>query len=51
MGSEMCIRDSLQAYKGRGRRVTASGQKLLDAVSRDLLKSLAASRPELAKYL
>jgi small subunit ribosomal protein S19e len=41
----------LQPYKGRGRRVTASGQKLLDAVSRDLLKSLAASRPELAKYL
>lgn len=41
----------LQPYKGRGRRVTASGQKLLDAVSRDLLKTLAASRPELAKYL
>ena len=41
----------LQPYKGRGRRVTASGQKLLDSVSRDLLKSLAASRPELAKYL
>lgn len=41
----------LQPYKGRGRRVTASGQKLLDAVSRDILKTLAASRPELAKYL
>ena len=41
----------LQPYKGRGRRVTASGQKLLDAMSRDLLKTLAASRPELAKYL
>ncbi len=41
----------LQPYKSRGRRVTASGQKLLDSVSRDLLKSLAANRPELAKYL
>jgi small subunit ribosomal protein S19e len=41
----------LQPYKTRGRRVTAAGQKLLDAVSRDLLKTLAASRPELAKYL
>ncbi len=41
----------LQPYKTRGRRVTASGQKLLDAVSRELLQSLAASRPELAKYL
>jgi len=41
----------LQPYKGRGRRVTASGQKLLDSVSRELLKTLAASRPELAKYL
>jgi small subunit ribosomal protein S19e len=41
----------LQPYKGRGRRVTASGQKLLDTVSRDLLKALVASRPELAKYL
>jgi len=41
----------LQPYKGQGRRVTASGQKLLDTVSRDLLKSLAASRPELTKYL
>ena len=41
----------LQPYKGRGRRVSASGQKLLDAVSRDLLKGLAGQRPELAKYL
>jgi small subunit ribosomal protein S19e len=41
----------LQPYKGRGRRVTASGQKLLDTVSRDLLQTLSASRPELAKYL
>jgi len=41
----------LQPYKTQGRRVTASGQKLLDAVSRDLLKELAGRRPELAKYL
>jgi small subunit ribosomal protein S19e len=41
----------LQPYKGRGRRVTAAGQKLLDGVSRELLTSLASSRPELAKYL
>ncbi len=41
----------LQPYQGRGRRVTAAGQKLLDGVSRDLLRSMAASRPELAKYL
>ncbi|HTT17004.1 MAG TPA: 30S ribosomal protein S19e [Thermoplasmata archaeon] len=41
----------LQPFKGRGRRVTANGQKLLDAVSRDVLRALAAARPELAKYL
>jgi small subunit ribosomal protein S19e len=41
----------LQPYKGRGRRVTPNGLKLLDAVSRDILKGLAANRPELAKYL
>jgi small subunit ribosomal protein S19e len=41
----------LQPYKGRGRRVSASGQKLLDAVSRELLKTLSGQRPELAKYL
>jgi len=41
----------LQPYKTRGRRVTAAGQKLLDTVSRDLLKELSTRRPELAKYL
>jgi len=41
----------LQPYKTQGRRITASGQKLLDTVSRDLLKELATKRPELAKYL
>jgi small subunit ribosomal protein S19e len=41
----------LQPYKTRGRRVTGEGAKLLDAVSRDVLKSLASERPELAKYL
>ena len=41
----------LQPFKARGRRVTASGQKLLDTVSRDLLKEIASRRPELAKYL
>jgi len=41
----------LKPYEGRGRRVTPSGQKLLDEVSREILKGLAASRPELAKYL
>jgi small subunit ribosomal protein S19e len=41
----------VQPYKKQGRRLTAAGQKLLDSVSRELLKSLAAGRPELAKYL
>ncbi len=41
----------VQPYRTKGRRVTASGQKLLDGVSRDLLKALATDRPELAKYL
>jgi len=41
----------VQPYKTRGRRVSPEGQKLLDAISRDLLKGLAESRPELAKYL
>ncbi len=41
----------LQPYKTQGRRVSAEGARLLDAVSRDVLKSLAAERPELAKYL
>ncbi len=41
----------LKPFKTEGRRVTPSGQKLLDTVSRDLLRELAAQRPELAKYL
>ncbi len=41
----------LKPYEGRGRRVTPAGQKLLDGVSREILTALAASRPELAKYL
>ncbi len=41
----------LQPYKTKGRRVSPEGAKLLDSVSRDVLKSLAADRPELAKYL
>ena len=41
----------LQPYKTLGRRVTASGQKLVDTVSRDLLRGLAAERPALAKYI
>jgi small subunit ribosomal protein S19e len=41
----------VQPYKTRGRRVSAAGQKLLDTVSRDLLRELAKTRPELAKYL
>ncbi len=41
----------LQPYKNGGRRVSPQGQKLLDTVSRDLLRSLAQSRPALAKYL
>jgi len=41
----------LQPYKTKGRRVSPEGAKLLDTVSRDVLKALAADRPELAKYL
>ncbi len=41
----------VQPYKTRGRRVSPEGQKLLDALSRDVLKGLAEGRPELAKYL
>lgn len=41
----------LQPYKTKGRRVSPEGAKLLDTVSRDVLKTLAIERPELAKYL
>ena len=41
----------IQTYKNHGRRLSPAGQKLLDTTSRDVLKHLAESRPELAKYL
>jgi len=41
----------VQPYKTRGRRLSPAGEKLLSAVSTDVLKKLAATRPELAKYL
>lgn len=41
----------VQPYKTRGRRVSPAGAKLLDTVSRDLLRALAAEHPALAKYL
>jgi small subunit ribosomal protein S19e len=41
----------VQPYKTRGRRVSPAGEKLLTTVSTDVLKKLAATRPELAKYL
>lgn len=41
----------LQPNKNGGRKVSPQGQKLLDSVSRDILRSLAESRPALAKYL
>ncbi len=41
----------LQRYKNQGRRLSPEGMRLLDTVSRDVLKQLAESRPELQKYL
>ena len=41
----------VQPFKTRGRRVSPEGARLVDAVSKDVLKGLAAERPELAKYL
>ncbi len=41
----------VQAMKKRGRRVSPEGQRLLDGLSREVLKDLAKTRPELAKYL
>lgn len=41
----------VQPYKNQGRRLSPEGQKLLNAVSRDVLQQLAEKRPELAKYL
>jgi small subunit ribosomal protein S19e len=59
-GSRAVVREIVQQlekaglvgpFKTRGRRLTANGQKLLDTVSRDLLRELSTRRPELAKYL
>ncbi len=41
----------VQPMKNRGRRLSPEGVRLLDTVSRDVLKGLAETRPELAKYL
>ncbi|MGI0068324.1 MAG: 30S ribosomal protein S19e, partial [Thermoplasmata archaeon] len=41
----------VRPYKTQGRQVTSDGLKVLDTLSRDTLKSLSESRPELAKYL
>ncbi|MCI4331739.1 MAG: 30S ribosomal protein S19e [Thermoplasmata archaeon] len=41
----------VQPYKNRGRRVSPEGQRLLDTMAREVLKGLAETRPELAKYL
>ena len=41
----------VQAQKNRGRRVSAEGQRLLDTLSREVLKGLSERQPELAKYL
>ncbi|HKS59374.1 MAG TPA: 40S ribosomal protein S19, partial [Thermoplasmata archaeon] len=41
----------VQAFRNRGRRVTAEGQRLLDRIARETLQELASKRPELAKYL
>ena len=41
----------MQPYKTKGRRVSPEGQKLLDGLSREILKAMASERPELAKYL
>jgi small subunit ribosomal protein S19e len=40
----------VQPFKNRGRRLTAEGLRLLDGLSRDVLKSLIERQPELAKY-
>jgi small subunit ribosomal protein S19e len=41
----------VKPYKNLGRRVSPEGQKLLDQVSRQTMKSYAEKHPELAKYL
>jgi small subunit ribosomal protein S19e len=41
----------LQVQKNRGRRLSAEGQRLLSSVTKEVLTSMAQSRPELGKYL
>jgi small subunit ribosomal protein S19e len=41
----------VKPYKNLGRRVSPEGQKLLDRISQQTMKTLATERPELAKYL
>jgi small subunit ribosomal protein S19e len=59
-GSRAILREIVQqlekaglvhAYKNQGRRITPQGLKLLDQISNQTMKTLAAERPELAKYL
>jgi small subunit ribosomal protein S19e len=41
----------IKIERGRGRSISNSGQSLVDNTSHEVLKELAASNPELAKYL
>ncbi|HTT73584.1 MAG TPA: 30S ribosomal protein S19e [Thermoplasmata archaeon] len=41
----------VRPFKTRGRQVSPEGARLVDTVSKDVLKALAVERPELAKYL
>lgn len=41
----------VQRQKNLGRRVSAEGQRLVDLLSRETLRTLANERPELSKYL
>ena len=59
-GSRSILREILQqleksglvkAYKNQGRRISPEGLKLLDKISTEVMKAMAAERPELAKYL
>ncbi len=40
----------LKKIKGKGRSITPSGQKLLDAAARDVLKQVKKQYPSLEKY-
>ncbi len=59
-GSRSIAREAMQQLESmgllaktdkRGRSISPQGRKLLDALSHDILKELAVTRPELAKYL